>query len=224
MSKAEELLNSLTEEEISLYTANDYVEPHIVINDDRTITVPNELKKIAVQYDHNVETVTFDCPRYWDDLDMSKMAVYINIITPDSKTLAKVAKNVRVSENDSIMNFDWTITRDLTQVKGNLTFLICVKNTIADDVVNHWNSELCKDCYISEGLESDLQDIVEEYPDVITQILLNINTKLDKNQGAENNGKVLGINEDGNVIPVEMNSGLQISYNEEDKTLQFIVG
>lgn len=31
-------------------------EPHIVVGSDRMITVPDELKNIAVQYDHNVET------------------------------------------------------------------------------------------------------------------------------------------------------------------------
>ena len=54
------------------------LEEHIKIGLDRHITVPESLKRIAVQYDHNVETVTFDCPRYWDGHDMSKMTVYIN--------------------------------------------------------------------------------------------------------------------------------------------------
>ena len=39
-------------------------EPHIVIDDDRYIAVPKKLRRLAVQHDHNVETVTFDCPRY----------------------------------------------------------------------------------------------------------------------------------------------------------------
>lgn len=47
-------------------TASGVDEAHIVINSDRSVSVPDELKNIAVQYDHNIETVTFDCPRYWD--------------------------------------------------------------------------------------------------------------------------------------------------------------
>ena len=46
-------------------------EPHIVIDSHRAITVPEQLKRIAVQFDHNFETVTFDCPRYWDGHDLS---------------------------------------------------------------------------------------------------------------------------------------------------------
>ena len=60
MSGAEELLNR----EATTYLARLEAEPHIVIGEDRFITVPSELKRIAVQYDHNIETVTFDCPRY----------------------------------------------------------------------------------------------------------------------------------------------------------------
>ena len=72
MSQATDLLNSLTDDQISAYSSNAGEEPHIVIGNDRFITVPESLKRIAVQYDHNVETVTFDCPRYWDDLDMRR--------------------------------------------------------------------------------------------------------------------------------------------------------
>lgn len=50
-------------------------------------------------------------------------------------------------------------------------------------------------------------------PDVYEQLQTEINSKLDKKQGAENNGKVLGIDEDGNVIPVE-NGGGVTDYNK----------
>ena len=46
-----------------LFSASGIDEQHIIINSDRSITVPTELKNIAVQNDHNIETVMFDCPR-----------------------------------------------------------------------------------------------------------------------------------------------------------------
>ena len=64
MSQAEELLDSISVDDIALYTADPETEEHIVVGSDRFITVPNSLKRIGVQYDHNIETVTFDCPRY----------------------------------------------------------------------------------------------------------------------------------------------------------------
>lgn len=157
MSQAEELLNSLTTDEIATYTANGSDEPHIVIGSDRIITVPDELKRIAVQFDHNIETVVFDCPRYWDEHDMSEMAVYINYKDPNEEKGYYQATDVTVDDTDSnIMHFSWTISKHLTLAPGPITFLVCVKKTDnTGEEVNHWNSELNKDMYVSEGLEID---------------------------------------------------------------------
>ena len=98
MTLAEELLTSLSDDEVALYTAEPEVEGHFVVDADRFITVPESLKKLAVQYDHNVETVTFDCPRYWDGLDMSSMAVYINYMLPNKAKGYCIAKNVIIAQ------------------------------------------------------------------------------------------------------------------------------
>lgn len=168
MSQAEKLLNSLNK---TARLANASEEPHVVIDDDRIITVPDSLKRLAVQYDHDVETVTFDCPRYWDDLDMSKMAVYVNYLRSDSYHATYKAQNVTVdTADDTIMHFDWTISRNVSLIVGKLVFLVCIRKTDDDgNEVNHWNSELCKDCYVSEGLETDAEELKEAYPDIIDQ-------------------------------------------------------
>lgn len=168
MSQADELLNSLSDADISLALANPETEPHIVIGEDRVIKVPKELQRIAVQYDHDVETVTFDCPRYWDGLDMSQLAIYINYMRADRQVDCYKAKNI-VAE-DSIMHFDWTISRSVSSVKGSLKFLVCIKKGDTDgNEVNHWNSELNTEMYISEGLEVDGESLLADYPDIILQ-------------------------------------------------------
>ena len=167
MSQAEDLLNSLSENDISTKT-----EPHIVVGSNRVITVPSELKRIAVQYDHNIETVTFDCPRYWDDHDMSTMNVYINYTRADNEPGCYIADDVAVDETDtSIMHFSWTISRHVTEAVGPLTILICIKMVDKDgNEVNHWNSERNSEMTISKGMEyGDI--IAEKYPDIISQIL-----------------------------------------------------
>lgn len=186
MSQATDLLNSLTDAQISAYSTDTGEEPHIVIGSDRFITVPKSLRRVAVQYDHDVETVTFDCPRYWDDLDMSQMAVYINYILSDGYADSYPAKNVRA--DGDIMHFEWTISRNVTQVVGNITFLVCIKKTVGEDEVNHWNSEICRDMYVSEGLETEEQ-IAMENTDLVTQLLLRmsaveeINVQADEMEG-----------------------------------------
>ena len=146
MATAAELFASLNAE-----------EPHIIINSDRSVTIPEELKNIAVQYDHNIETVTFDCPRYWDGNDLSEMIVNINFVRPDKYEDTYVCKNVTVDSNDpNIMHFDWTISRNVTEVSGTLIFIVCVRKSYIDGETSQvWHSQKCDACTILPGLKCD---------------------------------------------------------------------
>lgn len=170
MSQADELLTNFAASGISLQSADVKSEPHITIDSSRVVSVPKELRRIAVQFDHNVETVTFDCPRYWDGLDMSELSVYINYMRKDREVGSYKATNVTVdSINSNTMHFDWTISRNVSLIKGDLKFLVCIKKADSDgNEENHWNSELNSEMYISEGLEAD-ESIFDDYPDIISQ-------------------------------------------------------
>ena len=206
MSKAENLLNSLN---TPSGLANESEEPHIVIGYDRVVTVPDQLKRLAVQHDHDVETVTFDCPRYWDEHDMSQMSVYINYLRSDTYQAAYKVPTVTVdANNSSIMHFDWTISRNVSAVTGRIVFLVCVKKTDADgNESNHWNSELCKDCYVSEGLEPNAEELKEAYPDIIEQWHQEL---LDRADAGDFNGVTFtpSISDDG-VLSWTNNGGLE---------------
>ena len=179
MSQAEELLNSLSTDEVAAYSVKSSSEPNIIIGIDRHITVPVSLRRIAVEHDHNVETVTFECPRYWDEHDLSKMAIYINYILANGYTDAYPADNV--TAEDDIMFFTWTIKREVTQVSGGIKFLVCAKKTDDEgNEVNHWNSEICEDMYVSKGMET-VPQIAAEYPDLITELLLRVKSVQDIN-------------------------------------------
>lgn len=168
MDQATELLNSLTTDEIEAYTATPQDEEHLVIGEDRFVTVPDELKRIAVQYDHIVETVTFDCPRYWDEHDLSQMVIYVNYLPEKGVVGSSICTNVRVDEaDDSIIHFDWTITDSATYLEGTLIFLVDAKGANGE----HWHSELNKDMFVSEGLEPPEQIDIGD-PELLTQILL----------------------------------------------------
>ena len=171
MSQANELLNGIASGVVT-YTSDPETEPHIIIDSNRNIIVPEELREIAVQYDHNVETVTFDCPRYWDGHDFSTMVVYINYACPNGISGTYPADNVRVDELDSSMiHFEWTISKNVTMYKGNISFLVCIKTTDEDANEDlHWNSELNNDLYVLEGLECE-KVIEEKYPDLYTRLI-----------------------------------------------------
>ena len=174
MSQVDNSLNGMSDDDIALYLADNAVgEEHIVIDENRKVIVPDSLKRIAVQHDHNIETVTFDCPRYWDGHDLSKMMIYINHLCPSGALGCTVATDIKVDETDmNVMHFDWTISECVTINEGYITFLVCAKTQDADGTNrHHWNSEICKDMYVSEGLELP-EDFMDTHPDVLTQVLL----------------------------------------------------
>ena len=176
MSQIEELLRGLSEEDIATYSKDPTIEEHIIITADRQVFVPEALKNIAVQFDHNVETVAFDCPRYWDGLDMSTMSVHINYMRPDGIPGTTPALHVATDENNpDIMHFNWVIKKHATTVHGTLRFLVCIKKVAEDGTEqNHWNSELNSEMHISEGLECTGTPL-DQNPDVVTYLLTRLN-------------------------------------------------
>lgn len=175
MDKAEELLNTLDVNDENLYPVSPYEEAHIVIGKDRVITVPPDLRRLVVQYDKNVESVTFDCPRYWDGIDLLNMAMYINYIRSDRKTGSYHVADTAVDPDDeNMINFTWTISEHVAYVNGKITFLVCAKHSDSSGAsTNRWNSEINRDCYISEGMDTN-QVIEDVNTDLITQVLLKI--------------------------------------------------
>ena len=106
------------------------MKEHVIINKDRTVTVPDSLKKLGIQFDHNVNTIVFDCPRYADEdqtVDMSQMRIFINYMLPDKTPGSSPAENVVIDPDDeNLMHFNWRITNAVTPVNGVLSTLICV--------------------------------------------------------------------------------------------------
>lgn len=173
MDQATELLNSIAEGEGTTYAAGPTAEEHIVIGKDRFIHVPESIRKIGVQFDHNVETVTFDCPRTWDGVDMSTKPVYINYMRPDGEPGSYLVETVTPDvTNPDIMHFDWKISKHVTEVNGQLSILVCVIEIDEEsgDETFHWNSELNNEMELSKGMPCQ-QHIVAKYPDIITQLL-----------------------------------------------------
>ena len=152
------------------------MKEHVIINLDRTVNIPESMKKIGIQYDHNVKTITFDCPRYPDEnpsVDMSTMKIFINWMLPDKTLGSTIATNVCVdSENENLMHFDWVITRVVTSAPGVLSTLICIKETTeSGEETYHWNTELIQSFKVGNGMECTEQ-IAEQNIDVVTQLLV----------------------------------------------------
>lgn len=187
-------------------TTVDITSQHIVINQDRSVAVPSLIKKSIVQRDHNIERLTFDCPRYWYGKDISTLNIYVNYISVSQKAKgddpgSSLCENAVIDESDQdMMHFDWVITNNISQDVGGLLFLVCAKSVDSDgneDV--HWNSHLCKDLEVQEGLEAS-DSIAKKYPDVIESIL----SKLGKQIEFRNSGKAIQYRNAGEDIWVDL--------------------
>lgn len=218
LSQVEELLKSLTEKELEVRIADRDVEPHIIIDDKRYVFVPEELRRIGVQYDHNVETVIFDAPRFWDGHDLSRMKVYINYMSANGRPGCYLADEVKVDDIDeNIMHFEWTISGNVTEYKGKISFLVCVKKT--DDEGNesiHWNSELNQDMFVSEGLEC-MEKIEKLYPDIYTQLLYRIDEINEKGSYYMNTAKSYAVGTNGEFRPEDPTDNARYYKDQADK-------
>lgn len=176
----------LTAEEILARTVTPETEPHIVINADRTVTVPPELRVIAVQFDHNIETVTFDCPRYWDEHDLSNMRIFINYTRADKKPGQFYCTDVTIDESDEkIMHFTWTITGYVTEAVGEISFLVCAQNADEEgNLTNCWSSLLNEEMSIARGLRTS-GELTKMYPDAFMSVLRRLDSLVHGSCGYE---------------------------------------
>ena len=174
MSLAEQMLATMPlSEESSTLLADE--EGHIVINESRQAIVPNELKTIAVTGDKDIETITFDCVRYWDGYDLSTFAIYLNYVLPDMTTGTYIPKSITTSDGDKFYHFDWLIEKNITQKSGKISFAVTAvktkQNESGETVVDkQWSSLPNGDCSIALGLNIENVPDNEETQDILSQM------------------------------------------------------
>lgn len=189
MSLAEEMLASISVDDgIQTYSAE---EEHIVVNDMRQIIVPNSLKTIAVTKDKDVQSITFDCVRYWDGNDLSTFAIYLNYVLPDLTAGTYIPEAITTSDGDNFYHFDWNIKNAITQKSGKISFAITAIKTKQNDegetvVDKQWSSLPTTDCTIAVGLDisnvpddEESADILAQMSAILEQIHYNVDEWLD---------------------------------------------
>lgn len=211
MSLAENLLNELDSPLETMATSGDSQEPHIVVNENRQIIVPDKLKLIAVTGDKNVETVTIDCVRYWDEHDLSTFAIYINYTLPDGTNGTYIPSVTTPSDaQDKIFSFTWTIERSLTSKAGALEFLILARQTDADGEIAHqWSSLPNSECAIARGNDDvTIPEAVQEQSDALTKLLQDSKDAIDRATNAA----------DAAIIEAQINANGELVLTKGDTT------
>lgn len=184
MSLATTLLKSLGENAFDESYAQNIAEPHIVINASREVIVPEELRNIAVKMDKDIETVTFDCVRYWDDNDLSTFAIYLNYVLPDGEHGTYIPDEIVANEGEDVFHFDWKIKGNITRTSGTISFAItAIKTKVTEDgeivIDKQWGSLPNSKCSIASGI--GVSDIPAEEDDA--SVLAQISALLEKLNG-----------------------------------------
>lgn len=82
-------------------------------------------------------------------------------------------------------------------------------------------NKITETTYDDTEIRQELLKVAENATDMnssIAQNTNNIEKKLDKNQGASNSGKITGINESGDIVPMFPQG---VTYNEDTQCLEY---
>lgn len=154
-------------------TASD--ELLIIDPETRQIAVPENFL-LGVESDQNVERVCFQCPKVvGDNIDLSKLHIYVNYRNANQEVSSYWCQDVEV-EGDNI-TFSWLVSRAATMYQGETIFIVCAK-AVDDEgnLTNEWNTTIPeRGGIVLEGLEPDPR-LEQQYPDVIEQILTELDT------------------------------------------------
>lgn len=123
---------------ISPLMLNPDEEPVIEINSDlRKISIPDELKNIAVAGDHLSETIYFHMPRYFDGDDLSNRDCLIRFINAGNEYGESDVCNIEIF--DDYIKFGWAIDNNATRYSGILTFTVQFE-TVQNGIEYQWQT------------------------------------------------------------------------------------
>lgn len=139
----------------------------------RQIKNASHKKTTLMQFDHNSERFTFECPRYIEAHDMSecnKVEVhYLNIDGNRQNSGVYVVDDFQVMDGDETqVTCSWVISSNATQLAGTLSFLLRFLCVDGDIITYSWNTDMFTAQKVSKGIDAS-GAFETEYADVIEQ-------------------------------------------------------
>lgn len=207
MATTDEILEQM-ENNPELYAA-DQEEICTIDNDLRTITVPSGLQTVGVESDEDVRRLNFQMPKQYHEVDLSEFNIRINFMNANNQGDVYAVTDKSVSGDN--ITFSWLVGRNALAYRGSIRFIVCLKKTDAEGVVQQEFNTTIAQLTVLEGLETT-EAVVAENPDVIEQIL----TRLDELE--ENGGGSGTPGKDGREIELQNNgAAIQWRYAGDDE-------
>lgn len=170
---------------------NDFNDDKIShVNESKEITIDDS--QINISQESKSQFIPFEMPRYYDGIDLTKMAISIHFTNSDKQHAASPAVNVQYN-NDKI-RFAWLVDANATHIDGNLQFEIHADGAISDNTGKsyeyRWKSKptdkfnivksLCQDPNCEPIYVNDdwVQEIVQNVATAVAEQIKNVQVDL----------------------------------------------
>lgn len=177
-----EYLRDFIRKHMALAQADVYAEEAevcMIDNDLRTITVPSGLQTVGVESDEDVRRLNFRMPKQYGEVDLSEFNIRINFLNANNSGDVYAVTDKAVSGDN--ITFSWLVGRNALAYRGSIRFIVCLKKTDAEGVVQQEFNTTVATLSVLGGLETTEQ-VIQENPDIIEQILARLN-ELEENDG-----------------------------------------
>lgn len=128
-------------------------------------------------------------------------------VAGDKSEVERLATQVRQDKSSveqTVQGFGNTAQQAIQSVQSAGTQAVETVNATKTDAIKAVQTEGAKQ---TEAVQAKGQEVINSIPEDFTTQMA---TKLDKQQGAENAGKALIVDEDGNVVPGEVQGGMKL--------------
>ena len=172
MTEAEKLL----QETKSAVVAETQTEDICVIDSDlRIIDIPEQFKVLGVENDKDVKVMQFRMPKVYKGTDLSAFNISVNYQNARGTKDRYIVTDKKVSGDQ--IEFSWTVGKTATVYRGDTRFIVCMRLTGSDGVIEKEFNTTLATMTVLEGLEVDNPVIEQEEKDIIAQLLQIVDDK-----------------------------------------------
>lgn len=172
MTEAEKLL----QETKSAVVAETQMEDICVIDSNmRIIDIPEQFKVLGVENDKDVKVMQFRMPKVYKGTDLSAFNISVNYQNARGTKDRYIVTDKKVSGDQ--IEFSWTVGKTATVYRGDTRFIVCMRLTGSDGIIQKEFNTTLATMTVLEGLEVDNPVIEQEEKDIIAQLLQIVDDK-----------------------------------------------
>lgn len=173
MTEAEKLLQ---ETKSAAVVAESQAEDICVIDSDlRIIGIPEQFKVLGVEHDKDVKVIQFRIPKVYKGTDLSAFNISVNYQNARGTKDRYIVTDKKVSGDQ--IEFSWTVGKTAIEYRGDTRFIVCMRLTGSDGIIQKEFNTTLATMTVLEGLEVDNPVIEQEEKDIIAQLLQIVDDK-----------------------------------------------